>query len=62
MKYFMQPKVMNENLKKLVWAVGCRAIPQAVKDDAAFWLKSDMPCLLPLCGGGRAQSDIAAGL
>jgi ABC-type glycerol-3-phosphate transport system substrate-binding protein len=23
------------------------AIPQAVKDDAAFWMKSDMPCLLP---------------
>jgi multiple sugar transport system substrate-binding protein len=46
MKYFMQPKIMNENLKGGLgrWVP---AIPQAVKDDAAFWLKSDMPCLLP---------------
>jgi multiple sugar transport system substrate-binding protein len=46
MKYFMQPKVMNDNLKGGLgrWVP---AIPQAVKDDAAFWLKSDMPCLLP---------------
>jgi multiple sugar transport system substrate-binding protein len=46
MKYFMQPKVMNENLKGGLgrWVP---AMPQVVKDDAAFWLKSDMPCLLP---------------
>jgi multiple sugar transport system substrate-binding protein len=46
MKYFMQPKVMNENLKGGLgrWVP---AIPQLVKDDEAFWLKSDMPCLLP---------------
>ena len=46
MKYFMQPQVMNENLKGGLgrWVP---AIPQVVKDDAAFWLKSDMPCLLP---------------
>jgi len=46
MKYFMQPKVMNENLKGGLgrWVP---AIPQVVKDDPEFWLKSDMPCLLP---------------
>ncbi len=46
MKYFMQPKVMNENLKGGLgrWVP---AMPQVVKDDEAFWLKSDMPCLLP---------------
>jgi multiple sugar transport system substrate-binding protein len=46
MKYFMQPAVMNDNLKAGLgrWVP---AIPQAVKDDEAFWLKSDMPCLLP---------------
>jgi multiple sugar transport system substrate-binding protein len=46
MKYFMQPAVMNDNLKAGLgrWVP---AIPQAVKDDPAFWLKSDMPCLLP---------------
>ena len=45
MKYFMQPKVMNDNLKAGLgrWFP---AIPQLVKDDP-FWLKSDMPCLLP---------------
>lgn len=45
MKYFMQPKVMNENLKGGLgrWVP---AIPQIVKDDP-FWLKSDMPCLKP---------------
>jgi multiple sugar transport system substrate-binding protein len=46
MKYFMQPKVMNANLKAGLgrWVP---AIPQIVKDDPEFWLKSDMPCLLP---------------
>jgi multiple sugar transport system substrate-binding protein len=46
MKYFMQPKVINENLKGGLgrWVP---PMPQVVKDDAAFWLKSDMPCLLP---------------
>jgi multiple sugar transport system substrate-binding protein len=46
MKYFMQPAVMNDNLKAGLgrWVP---AIPQAVKDDPGFWLKSDMPCLLP---------------
>lgn len=45
MRYFMQPKVMNENLKGGLgrWFP---AIPQTVKDDP-FWLKSDMPCLKP---------------
>jgi multiple sugar transport system substrate-binding protein len=45
MKYFMQPKVMNDNLKAGLgrWVP---AIPQLVKDDP-FWLKSDMPCLTP---------------
>ena len=39
MKYFMQPKVMNENLKAGLgrWVP---AIPQVVKDDP-FWLQSD---------------------
>ncbi|HEY7579271.1 MAG TPA: ABC transporter substrate-binding protein [Acetobacteraceae bacterium] len=46
MRYWMQPKVMNDNLKAGLgrWFP---AIPQLVKDDAAFWLHSDMPCLLP---------------
>jgi multiple sugar transport system substrate-binding protein len=45
MKYFMQPKVMNENLKGGLgrWVP---VIPQLVKDDP-FWLQSDMPCLKP---------------
>jgi multiple sugar transport system substrate-binding protein len=45
MKYFMQPKVMNENLKAGLgrWVP---AIPQLVKDDP-FWLQSDEPCLKP---------------
>jgi multiple sugar transport system substrate-binding protein len=45
MKYFMQPKVMNENLKAGLgrWAP---AIPQLVKDDP-FWLSTEMPCLKP---------------
>ena len=45
MKYFMQPKVMNENLKAGLgrWAP---AIPQLVKDDP-FWLGTQMPCLKP---------------
>ena len=45
MKYFMQPKIMNENLKAGLgrWFP---SIPQLVKTDP-FWLKSDMPCLLP---------------
>jgi len=45
MKYFMQPKVMNENLKAGLgrWVP---AIPQLVKDDP-FWLSTEMPCLKP---------------
>ena len=45
MKYFMQPKVMNENLKAGLgrWVP---AIPQIVKDDP-FWLSTEMPCLMP---------------
>ena len=45
MKYFMQPKVMNENLKGGLgrWVP---AIPQAVKDDP-WWLNSGEPCLKP---------------
>jgi multiple sugar transport system substrate-binding protein len=45
MKYFMQPKVMNENLKAGLgrWAP---AIPQIVKDDP-WWFSEEMPCLKP---------------
>src|SRR6202040_471144 len=45
MKYFMQPKVMNENLKGGLgrWFP---SIPQLVKDDP-WWLAPDMPCLKP---------------
>jgi multiple sugar transport system substrate-binding protein len=45
MKYFMQPKVMNENLKGGLgrWVP---AIPQTVKDDP-WWLNSGEPCLKP---------------
>ena len=45
MKYFMQPKVMNENLKGGLgrWVP---AIPQPVKDDP-WWLNSGEPCLKP---------------
>jgi multiple sugar transport system substrate-binding protein len=45
MKYFMQPQVMNENLKGGLgrWVP---AIPQAVKDDP-WWLNSGEPCLKP---------------
>jgi multiple sugar transport system substrate-binding protein len=45
MKYFMQAKVMNENLKAGLgrWFP---AIPQIVKDDP-FWTSTEMPCLLP---------------
>jgi multiple sugar transport system substrate-binding protein len=45
MKYWMQPKVMNENLKAGLgrWVP---AIPQVVKDDP-WWLNSDEPCLKP---------------
>jgi hypothetical protein len=41
MKYFMQPKVMNENLKAGLgrWAP---AIPQIVKDDP-WWFSDEMP-------------------
>jgi multiple sugar transport system substrate-binding protein len=45
MKYFMQPKVMNDNLKGGLgrWLP---AIPQAVKDDP-WWMDSGEPCLKP---------------
>ena len=45
MKYFMQPKMMNANLKAGLgrWFP---AIPQIVKDDP-FWTSTEMPCLLP---------------
>ncbi len=45
MKYWMQPKVMDENLKAGLgrWVP---AIPQAVKDDP-FWLHSSDPHLKP---------------
>jgi multiple sugar transport system substrate-binding protein len=45
MKYFMQPKVMNENLKGGLgrWVP---AIPQAVKDDP-WWLNSGLPPVTP---------------
>ena len=47
MKYFMQPKVMNENLKAGLgrWFP---AIPQLVKDDPFRWLSTEMrACLRP---------------
>ncbi len=45
MKYFMQPKIMNENLKGGLgrWFP---AIPSLVKTDS-WWLNSGMPCLKP---------------
>jgi multiple sugar transport system substrate-binding protein len=45
MKYFMQPKVMNENLKGGLgrWLP---AVPQVVKDDP-WWMNSGEPCLKP---------------
>ena len=45
MTYFMQPKVMNDNLKGGLgrWLP---AIPQAVKDDP-WWMNSGEPCLNP---------------
>ncbi len=45
MKFFMQPAVMNENLKGGLgrWVP---AIPKIVKDDP-FWLSTEMPCLKP---------------
>jgi multiple sugar transport system substrate-binding protein len=45
MKYFMQPKVMNENLKGGLgrWVP---AIPQVVKDDP-WWLNSGLPPVTP---------------
>ena len=45
MKFFMQPKVMNENLKAGLgrWVP---AMPHLVKEDP-FWLSTEMPCLVP---------------
>jgi multiple sugar transport system substrate-binding protein len=45
MKYWMQPKVMNANLKAGLgrWVP---AMPQVVKDDP-WWLNSGEPCLAP---------------
>jgi multiple sugar transport system substrate-binding protein len=45
MKYFMQPKVMNDNMKGGLgrWLP---AIPQTVKDDP-WWMNSGEPCLKP---------------
>ncbi len=45
MTYFMQPKVMNDNLKGGLgrWLP---AIPQAIKDDP-WWMNSGEPCLNP---------------
>jgi multiple sugar transport system substrate-binding protein len=45
MKYFMQPQVMNDNLKSGLgrWLP---AIPSLVKSDP-FWLTSNEPCLKP---------------
>ena len=54
MKFFMQPKVMNENLKAGLgrWVP---AIPQLVKDDP-FWLEHRHAVPEALCHRGRAQS------
>ena len=45
MKFFMQPKVMNANLKEGLgrWVP---AMPHLVKE-VPFWLSTEMPCLVP---------------
>jgi multiple sugar transport system substrate-binding protein len=45
MKFFMQPEVMNKNLKAGLgrWVP---AMPHLVKEDP-FWLSTEMPCLVP---------------
>jgi multiple sugar transport system substrate-binding protein len=56
MKYFMQPNVMNDNLKAGLgrWLP---AIPSLVKSDP-FWLTSDMPCLKPYVTEGAINPTV----
>jgi multiple sugar transport system substrate-binding protein len=56
MKYFMQPAVMNDNLKAGLgrWLP---AIPSLVKSDP-FWLTSDMPCLKPYVEEGSINPTV----
>ena len=56
MKFFMQPDVMNENLKGGLgrWLP---AIPKIVKDDP-FWLQSKMPCLKPYVEEGAINPTL----
>ena len=56
MKYFMQPKVMNANLKGGLgrWLP---AIPSLVHSDP-FWLTSDMPCLKPYVEEGSINPTL----
>jgi multiple sugar transport system substrate-binding protein len=56
MKYFMQPNVMNDNLKAGLgrWLP---AIPSLVKSDP-FWLTSDMPCLKPYVEEGSINPTV----
>ena len=56
MKYFMQPKVMNENLKAGLGR-GFPAIPQLVRDDP-FWTSTEMPCLLPYITEGALSPTL----
>ena len=56
MKFFMQPQVMNENLKNGLgrWVP---VIPQIVKDDP-WWLDTkDGPAPVAVCARGRAGAD-----
>ena len=54
MKYWMQPKVMNDNLKVGLgrWVP---AMPQIVKDDP--WWLIPRTRIAPLCARGRARAD-----
>jgi multiple sugar transport system substrate-binding protein len=56
MKYFMQPNIMNDNLKAGLgrWLP---AIPSLVKSDP-FWLTSDMPCLKPYVEEGAINPTV----
>jgi len=56
MKYFMQPKVMNENLKGGLgrWLP---VIPSLVHSDP-FWLTSDEPCLKPYVEEGAINPTL----
>ena len=56
MKYWMQPKVMNENLKGGLDA-GCRPCRRRYKDDRGGSIRR--ACLQALCRGGRLKPTTA---